>query len=219
MAFAAPFTTLWLVGRARTRLESVADIARQAGANVRCVPMDLVKDEEVRGLAACLHREVGYLDILVHSAGEIVPARFESAAIADLDRQFQINVRAPYLLTQALLPLLRKCRGQVVFVNSSAGRNAPAGISQYGATKHALRAVADSLRHEVNADGIRVLSIYPGRTASPMQAAVHALEGRKYDPERLLQAGDVAQAVVAALRLPASAEITDLDIRPVQKPF
>jgi NADP-dependent 3-hydroxy acid dehydrogenase YdfG len=76
--------------------------------------------------------------------------------------------------------------------------------------------LADSLRSEVNPRGVRVLSVFPGRTASPMQAAVHADEGRSYQPERLLQPADVAASVVHALALPRTAEVTDIHIRPLQ---
>jgi NADP-dependent 3-hydroxy acid dehydrogenase YdfG len=104
-----------------------------------------------------------------------------------------------------------------VFINSSAGLGAKAGVGQYAASKHALKAIADSLRAEVNALGLRVLSVFPGRTASPMQAAVHALEGKAYHPESLLQPQDVAAVVLNALSLPRSAEVTDISIRPLVK--
>jgi NADP-dependent 3-hydroxy acid dehydrogenase YdfG len=90
-------------------------------------------------------------------------------------------------------------------------------VGQYAASKHALKAIADSLRDEVNTEGIRVLSVYPGRTASPLQAAVHQMEGRTYHPERLMQPEDVALAVINALGLPRSAEVTDIHIRPMAK--
>lgn len=218
LALAAQGTALWLVGRVREKLEGVAESARGTASNVSCIPMDLTHDQDITGLAARLRQDIGHVDLLVHCAGEIIPAPLESAAISDLDRQYHINVRAPYLLTQALLPMLRSRRGQIVFVNSSAGQMAGANVSQYAATKHALRAIADSLRQEVNEDGIRVLSVYPGRTASPMQAAVHAIEGATYHPDQLLQPGDVAAIVVSALSLPRTAEVTDIQVRPFRKP-
>ncbi len=91
-------------------------------------------------------------------------------------------------------------------------------MGQYAATKHALRAMTDSLRDEVNPDGVRVLSVFLGRTASPMQAAIHQVEGRAYDPDRLVQPQDVAAMVISALSLPRTAEVTDISIRPMQKP-
>jgi short-subunit dehydrogenase len=218
LALAAEGTILWLVGRVREKLDAVADAARRRTSEVCCIQMDLVRDDDIFDVAARLRQEIGYVDILVHCAGEIVLGRLESASIMDLDRQYNINVRAPYLLTQSLLPMLRSRRGQVVFVNSSAGYIAGPNLSQYAATKHALRAIADSLRQEVNADGVRVLSVYPGRTASPMQAAVHALEGKDYFPDYLMQPEDIAAVIVNALGLPRSAEVTDIHVRPFRKP-
>lgn len=215
---AAQGATVWLLGRVREKLEAVAEAARRTTSDVRCIQIDMVCDQDIIDLVARVRQEIGYVDILVHCAGEIRLGPLELAVIADLDHQYRINVRAPYLLTQLLLPMLRSRRGQIVFMNSSAGQVAGANASQYAATKHALRAIADSLRQEVNADGIRVLSVYPGRTASPMQAAVHAAEGKPYHPDHLMQPEDVAALVVAALRLPRSAEVTDLHVRPLRKP-
>jgi NADP-dependent 3-hydroxy acid dehydrogenase YdfG len=218
LALAAQGATLWLAGRTQEKLESVADTARKTALNVRCIQIDVTRDQEIADLCARLRQDVGYVDLLIHCAGEIVLGRLESATIADLDRQYQINVRAPYLLTQVMLPMLRSRRGQIVFMNSSAGQIAGANQSQYAASKYALRAIADSLRQEVNADGVRVLSIYPGRTASPMQASVHAMEGKNYYPDRLMQPEDVAAVVISTLNLPRSAEVTDIHIRPFLKP-
>jgi NADP-dependent 3-hydroxy acid dehydrogenase YdfG len=108
-------------------------------------------------------------------------------------------------------------RGQIVFVNSSAGLTAPENLSQYAATKHALKAIADSLRKEVNEDGIRVLSVYLGRTATPLQERVHGMEHKTYRPENLMQAGDVASVIINALTLPRTAEVTDIQMRSLKR--
>jgi NADP-dependent 3-hydroxy acid dehydrogenase YdfG len=178
---------------------------------------DLTVDDEVARLAGEIAARPGGLDVLVHSAGTIELASLETAAVDDLDRQYAANVRAPYLLTQELLPALRASQGQIVFINSTAGLAARANCGQFAATQHALKAIADSLREEVNAAGIRVLSVYPGRTSTPRQARIHEVEGKPYRPERLMQPGDVASVVVNALILPRSAEVTDLRIRPMRK--
>jgi NADP-dependent 3-hydroxy acid dehydrogenase YdfG len=89
--------------------------------------------------------------------------------------------------------------------------------SQYDATKHALKAIADSLRAEVNSYGVRVLSVYPGRTATDMQARIHKAEDRSYRPELLLQPADVASVILNALLVPRTAEVTDIHIRPLMK--
>jgi NADP-dependent 3-hydroxy acid dehydrogenase YdfG len=89
-------------------------------------------------------------------------------------------------------------------------------MGQYAATKHALKAIADGLRQEVAGKGLRVLSLFLGRTATPMQAALCASEGKSYDPTLYIQPEDVAQSILATLDLPRSAEITDLTLRPTR---
>jgi NADP-dependent 3-hydroxy acid dehydrogenase YdfG len=212
---AAGGMTVCLVGRDRGRLEAAA---RDAGSRVHCYMADLARDEDLRGLGERLQRDCPSIDVLVHSAGVISLGRLEEAPIEELDRQYRVNVRAPFALTQSLLPLIRARRGQIVLINSTAGIHARGSVAQYAATKHALKGIADSLREEVNADGVRVLSIFLGRTASPMQAALHLLEGNVYRPEQLVQPEDVAAMVLSALGLPRSAEVTEISIRPMRKP-
>jgi NAD(P)-dependent dehydrogenase (short-subunit alcohol dehydrogenase family) len=184
----------------------------------RCYPTDLTHDGAVQALAEQLHRECDAIDILVHCAGVFAMGKIETASITDLDLQYRTNVRAPYLLTQALLPLLRQRQGQVVFINSLVVITAGGQVGSYAATKHALTALANSFREEVNAEGLRVLSVYIGSTASPMQAMVHAMKGKAYHPEYMLQPDDVAAVVLNALCLPRTAEVTDISIRPMRKP-
>lgn len=206
---------LCLVGRNLQALEETKAIAQKSAPKVTTYAADLTNDDELRQLKFV--QGLGQVDALVHSAGVFKMGKLENSAIADFDLQYRVNVRAPYLLTQALLPMLLASQGQIVFVNSSAGLNARANVGQYAASKFALKAIADSLREEVNAAGVRVLSIFPGRTASPMQAAIYQMEGRTYQSDNLLQPEDVAMTVVNALSLPRTAEVTDINIRPCKK--
>jgi NADP-dependent 3-hydroxy acid dehydrogenase YdfG len=206
-----------LVGRNLDKLRAVVDCAPQFSKNMSTYQVDLGVDEDINALARNIQKTFGGRDILIHSAGVIALGAMAKACIKDFDYQYRINVRAAYLLTQVFLPTL-KCRyGQVVYINSSAGLTARGGAGQYAATKHALKAIADSLREEVNTNGVRVLSVYSGRTASPMQEAVCAAENKAYQPEYLMQPNDVASVVMAALKLPYTAELTDINIRPLKK--
>ena len=217
-ALAAQGATLCLVGRTPATLEATAWGAKHTKVTTRCYPTDITHDDAVQALAEQLHREWDALDILVHSAGVFAMGKLETTPVTELDLQYRTNVRGPYLLTQALLPPLRRRQGQVVFINSSVGLAARGQVGSYAASKHALKALADSFRDEVNAEGLRVLSVYLGRTASPMQAMMHAMEGKPYSPEYLLQPSDVAATVLNALCLPRTAEVTDISIRPMRKP-
>jgi NADP-dependent 3-hydroxy acid dehydrogenase YdfG len=219
IALAREGLELCLLGRDSTKLAATAAVARPF-SSVTEFQLDLTVEEALHPLSQHLEEGPGRLDVLIHCAGVIQQGPMEGASIADLDFQYATNVRAPYAATQRLLPLLVAARGQIVFINSSAGLTAKRpDIGQYAATKHALKAIADSLREEVNPKGLRVLSVYLGRTATPMQEAICRQEGRDYHPERLLQPEDVASVVLHALTLPATAEVTDISIRPMAKPM
>jgi NADP-dependent 3-hydroxy acid dehydrogenase YdfG len=123
------------------------------------------------------------------------------------------------MLTQMLLPYLKKPRGQIVFINSSAGLATRPNTGYFSATQHAFKALADSLREEVNADSVRVLSVYPGRTATPRIQSLHVKEGHPYQPELLLQPEDIASVVLNAITLPWTAEVMDISLRPMRKSY
>lgn len=219
LALAKQGVVLCLLGRNLSSLEAVAHIAKQSTSRVNCYKVDLSDDQEIADFQRSVSAELNAINILVHSAGIISMGPLESLPVKDFDLQFQINVRGPYLLTQILLPLLKSGQGQVIFINSRAVfLDARPGLGQYTATKQALKALADSFRQEVNPEGIRVISIYPGRTASPMQQKVVKTEGKIYRPELLVQPDDVAATIVNVLCLPITAEITDITIRPMVEP-
>jgi short-subunit dehydrogenase len=217
-ALAAQGAALCLVGRTPATLQATACGLSHTKVVTRCYPTELTSDSAVQTLAEQVGRDWDAIDILIHSAGVYGMGKLEATPVTELDLQYRTNTRAPYLLTQALLPLLRRRPGQVVFINSSVGLTARGLVGPYAASKHALKALADSFREEVNDEGLRVLTVYLGRTASPMQAMIHAMEGKAYYPEFLLQPSDVAAVVLNALCLPRTAEVTDINIRPLRKP-
>jgi NADP-dependent 3-hydroxy acid dehydrogenase YdfG len=213
-------TALCLAGRDLGRLAEVEEAARQAGASrAVAVSLDATRDEDLRQLAARALAEFDMLDILVHSAGAYERGTSADAPVDAFDRQYRANLHAPYLLTQLLLPRLRAEGGDVVFINSAQGLAVSPSSAQFAATQHGLRAFADALRQEVNADGVRVMSIHLGRTATPRQERIFDEEGRPYAPELLLQPEDVAAMVLAALRLPHRAELTTFTMRPTVKSY
>lgn len=221
-AIAAALATLGvsvvMVGRDGSKLDALTQRLRIRSRVEPCLA-DLTKDGDIERLTDFVANTFERLDILIHSAGAIAHGKLEEAPRAAFDQQYAANLRGPYYLTQRLLPLLKKPRGQIVFINSSVGLTARANTGQFSATQHAFKALADSLRDEVNADGVRVLSVYPGRTATPRIEALHAREGRPYQPDLLLQPEDVASVVTNALALPWTAEVTNISIRPMQKSY
>lgn len=154
------------------------------------------------------------VDGLVHGAGVVRLGPVGALSLDDWTGQLAVNLLAPAELTRLLLPRVRAARGQIVFVNSGAGLSAHPQWAAYGATKHGLKALADALRGEEAAHGVRVTSVYPGRTATPMQQSVHEQEGAAYDPSLFIDPESVATAVVTALDLPADATMCDVAVRP-----
>jgi NAD(P)-dependent dehydrogenase (short-subunit alcohol dehydrogenase family) len=203
-----------LLGRDR---EAMGLAAEEAGGRTLLFQCDLGDDLQVTQLPDRIAREAGGVDILVHGAAAYFQQPLETAPVEEFDIQYRINLRAPFLLTQKLLPQLKRRPGQVVFINSSTGVAARPGVTQYAAVKHGLKGLADAFRAEINPAGVRVISVYPGQTATPMQRRRHEIEGWEYRPERLIQPADVADAVVAALRTGRSAEVTDVHVRPFAK--
>jgi NADP-dependent 3-hydroxy acid dehydrogenase YdfG len=197
-----------------------AEVTARAGGPGRISPaqVDLTDDEARAALVAGLLAGPR-VDVVVHSAGEYANGPHADAPLAGLDTLYQANVRAPYALTQELLPALRTGGGDVIVINSSQGLRAGVNCGQFAATQQALKAFTDSLRQEVNADGVRVCSIHPGRTATPRQERLFAQEGRPYPGDLLLQPEDVAEVVATVLALPPTAEVTDLQIRPAKKGY
>jgi NADP-dependent 3-hydroxy acid dehydrogenase YdfG len=219
LALAAKKVGLFLVGRNSTTLQAVAEIARKSSPLVSVYSHNLVADGAIKRIAQDLTERLDGLDILIHCAGAYSSENLQTASVEELDRLYQTNVRAPYLLTQCLLPMLKSNKGQIVFINSTQGLEACPRCGQFAATQHALRAIADSLRQEVNSDGVRVLSVYPGRTATPRTESIFKMEGKEYRPEVLLQPEDVATAVINALTLARTAEVTNFHIRPLIKSY
>lgn len=215
LALAAEGMALRLVGRDTERLEGTARAAKAHSRDVGWSAVDLAEPDQISDYASQLQSEP--VAVLVHSAGLYVRGPHAERPAEEYAEAFAANVSGPLQLTQLLLPALRRTKGQVVFINSTQGLTPSANVGMFAATQHALRAMADTLRDEVNADGIRVLSVYPGRTATPRQERIFGMEGRAYTPERLLQPEDIAAMVIASLKLPRTAEVTNLTIRPMLK--
>ena len=215
--FAALGAMVLLVARDPQKLKDVTEAIQAAGGTARSWSVDLTNDGAVAGMRADIQAQFSRLDFLVHSAGIFKMGAVATAPLSDFDALYRSNVRAPFALTQAFLPQLIASRGSVAFINSTAGETTHANVGQYAASKFALKALADTLRLEVNAQGVRVLSVMLGRTSTPMQEEVCRLEGSTYDPTRFLQPRDVARAVVNALTLSPGAEMTNIYLRPARK--
>jgi NAD(P)-dependent dehydrogenase (short-subunit alcohol dehydrogenase family) len=210
-------TTHLVTGAASGIGLELADRLAERGDRVVRLTRDEVDLSDLDGVAhwaTDFADDLDALDSLVHVAGTIDLGTVGEVGPATWQRHLTVNLAAPGVLTGPLLPALRAVGGTVVFVNSSAGLVANAGWSAYAASKFGLRALADSLRAEEAGNGVRVTSVFPSRTATPMQEKVHEQEGRTYDASRWLTPRTVVDAILHVLDLPADATIPELVIRP-----
>jgi NADP-dependent 3-hydroxy acid dehydrogenase YdfG len=198
--------TLLLAGRPSDRLDVVAE-----RLDATTFPLDLTDPDEID--AAC--EIVDELDVLVHNAGVSIPGRVAESNVDEWRATFAVNVFGAVELTLALLPALRQVRGQVVFINSGAGRKVSPGMASYSASKFALRAFADSLRDDE--PDLRVTTIYPGRTDTAMQRELVAFEGGQYDPADFLRPETVAAAVANAVGTPPDGHVHEVVLRPARR--
>jgi NADP-dependent 3-hydroxy acid dehydrogenase YdfG len=147
----------------------------------------------------------------------IIPKSVEHAREEDLTRQFNVNFFSAFRLISLMIPCLKANRGQIIIINSSIVKSAKEDLSLYGASKHALAGFTESLRNEVNPLGIRVVNVVPGKTATGMQEQLAQMSNSAYNSGIMIQPYDIAYTVLGVLKLPQTAEITDIFIRPMNK--
>ncbi len=202
----------WLVLVVRDRARA-DDLVRAFPGSIPIVA-DLAHPETIADAVRDADGIPDRIDAVIHAAGIVELGRVGDLPVSAWTSQLAVNLVAPAELTRVLLPRVRAARGQVLFVNSGAGLTAHPNWAAYAASKHGLKALADALRGEEAEHGVRVTTVYPGRTATPMQAEVHAQEGAAYDPDRWIDPASVATAALTALDLPRDAVISDLTVRP-----
>jgi NADP-dependent 3-hydroxy acid dehydrogenase YdfG len=217
-ALARQGMSVYLTGRDLARLKDCALQIVSIGARAFEHQADLSTDEGIRGLVERVSAEPGRVDVLVHAAGTLGLGNLEAARWDDLDDQYR---RQPPRALPAHQGLPAAAQGV-----ARAGRlhqlqcGAGAGSRQCALRVYEERAALAGRGNPQPREflGVRVLSVFPGRTATPMQAAVSSFENRRYEPAELLQPEDVAEIIVATLGLPRTAEVTDIFIRPMRKP-
>ena len=168
--------------------------------------------DQVHAAVAGVVAALGPVDVLVNNAGIGILKPFQDLTLEDWDRTMAVNLRSMYLVTREVLPAMRaRGDGAIVNVASLAGRNAVAGGTAYAASKHAVLGFSKSLMMEVRKEGVRVMAICPGSVRTGFGA------GRtvpKLSRSGMLEPEDVADLIVAQLRLPARALASEIDLRP-----
>lgn len=197
------------VGRSR---EALAELAGESG--VTTLEADV---RDVGAFKAALEGQA--IDVLVNNAGILsTRASFQEIEETEIDNMLDINLKAPLYLARQVLPgMVERHTGHLFFIGSSAGRAPHPGAAVYGASKAGVSLFCDALRCDLLGTGVRVTEIAPGRvqtqlyrTAMGMQAAGSEL----YDGYESIQPQDIAELLLAALRMPAAVDVSRLEVFP-----
>lgn len=191
-----------------------AAVTAVCGALPDAIPfvVDLADEDSTDAAVAGLGLD--RLDGLVHSAGMSLGRSTTESSRAIWRKILEINVIAVSDLTRLLLPALIAAQGTIVTVNSGSGLRASGAGGHYPASKFALTALSDVLREELRPDGVRVVSVHPGRVDTDMQRDLVAREDRPYDAQEFLRPASVATAIRTALTATPDATYETISIRP-----
>lgn len=216
MALAREGVRVAVVGRRHQPLEEVVRSVTSAGGTAFAAPVDVADPEAVPALAHAVVERWGRVDLLVNNAGINVPQRdMASLSVSDWNAVVQINLTGTFLVTQAVLPFMRRQQaGTVVNVSSMAGYR-PSALSgpAYNATKAGVNALTESVNLAERRHGIRACAICPGEVATPI------LDKRPQPPSpearaTMLQPEDVAATILFVAALPQRAAVELLTIQP-----
>ncbi|HEY6060891.1 MAG TPA: SDR family NAD(P)-dependent oxidoreductase [Gemmatimonadales bacterium] len=201
-----------ICARTASAVEQTVAALREAGIDAIGRPCDVSDPAAVVAFAGFVDHERGNAAVLVNNAGVGRFAPLAELTLEDWDLVMGVNVRSLYLMTRAFLPgLAQTGASAIVNIASLAGKNGIEGGTAYCASKHAVLGFSKALMLEVRKRGIRVIAVCPGSVSTPFMDKQSRLRPNR---DRVLQADDVAQAVVGALTLPDRAMLSELDLRP-----
>jgi NAD(P)-dependent dehydrogenase (short-subunit alcohol dehydrogenase family) len=178
-ALAAHGATVVLLGRTLSKLEQVYDAIELAGGPQPAIyPMNLegATPQQYQELAEKLDEEFGSLEGLLHNAAELLMlSRIDDYDVHNWYKILQVNLNAPFLLTQACLPLLRKAQdASVLFTSDHVGRQGKAYWGAYSVSKFGVEGLMQILAQETcDNSSIRVNSIAPGPTRTNMRTLAY----------------------------------------------
>jgi NAD(P)-dependent dehydrogenase (short-subunit alcohol dehydrogenase family) len=188
LSFAAHGATVLLLGKTEARLSALYDQIEAAGyPKAAVIPFDLAtaQPDQYQALAAMLESEFGHLDGLLHNASIIGPRTpLEQLGGEQFMEVMQVNVNAMFMLTSALLPMLKRSQdSSVVFTSSSVGRKGRAYWGAYGVSKFATEGLMQTLADELQGVApVRANSINPGATRTDMRAQAYPAEDPSNNP-------------------------------------
>jgi 3-oxoacyl-[acyl-carrier protein] reductase len=211
---AALGATAVLCGRTQSTLDATAQSILDAGGKVEVIPCDVTVLHQLEYTAARVDTTYGRLDILVNNAGvggfnELL----QNLLPEEWDRILNTNLRGVYFAIRAFAPLMiRAYSGHIINISSLAGKNPLPRGAAYAASKWGLNGLTYSVAEELRGHNIRVSVICPGSVETELSP--HS--GK--DPNKMLQPDDVAHAVAALVTQAPRSFMSEILLRPTQKP-
>ncbi len=207
LRFAQEGMTVVLVGRTLAKLESVAAEVTAAGGSAIAFAADVSDSAQVEGLRALMGTRFDHIDILVNCAGEALIRNLEETDDMAWDRVININLKGPFLMCRALVPLLKQsANGSIINILSKVALKGYGGVSAYTASKTGLLGFTHSLAAELDEAEIRVVAICPGPMDTPMRWAATP----DHDPKLLVKPEIIAETVCQLASLPRGVTSGDI---------
>jgi 3-oxoacyl-[acyl-carrier protein] reductase len=204
-----------LAARTAAELEEAGKEIQRSRGVAKVVAADLAQDDDIESLVAEIKRDYGGVDVLINNAGWGRRAPVARLKTDDLDQTLRVNLRAPMLLAKHLVPgMIEKGEGAVINIGSVSGKSGEANGAAYSASKFGLIGFTQSLYEELREHGIKVAVILPGFVDTPMIPPVKHL-----DRSKMIQAEDVAQAVLYILNSASTSCPVEITIRPQRTPY
>jgi NADP-dependent 3-hydroxy acid dehydrogenase YdfG len=221
LALAREGATVALGARRKERLDELAKRISADGGEAHPYEVDVSDEGQAKAFVEKAAEELGGLDILVNNAGVMLLGPIEGAETDDWRTMINVNLLGLVYCTQAALPLMRKAGGgNIINVSSVAGRTASLGSAVYNMTKWGVTGFSEALRQEALHSGIRVTCLEPGFVDTELQGhnenpvVVDALEKMREQTGDLLQAEDMAAAILYAVSQPPHVNVNEILIRP-----
>ena len=203
------------------RTDRIEKLAGEIGFDAVALEVDVADEEQANAFVHSAHDRLGGLDALVNNAGVMLLGAVENADTEQWKRMVDVNLLGLLYCTHAALPVLREGGGgDIVNVSSVAGRSANAGSAVYNLTKFGVTAFSEALRQEALHSGIRVSCVEPGFVDTELQGhnqdptVVRGIEKMRERTGDVLQAEDIARAVVYVLGQPSHVAINEVLVRP-----
>ncbi|MFF2488118.1 SDR family oxidoreductase [Microbacterium sp. NPDC058062] len=208
------------VGARRT--DRLTSLEESAPGEVLSLPLDVTSYDSVARAISEVVERFGRLDALINNAGLMQSGMILGADVREWERMVDTNLLGSMYAVHAALPHLIETKGHIVQVSSTSGRIASLGSGVYAATKFGVSAFTESLRQEVTTRGVRVTLIEPGFVATELTSHITDATMRQAASEiagsmRTLEAADIAEAVLYALRQPDHVSVNSILIRPTDQ--